>query len=265
MLHDQPTVTKGAQGGTTWEDHAQLTHSGFGPFCNPIAIGVYPNANESLDFFLLHGHGTPMQWFEQRAACLEGYCEAIRKRSPHVAFCVCCTYTTADTLYNALYWLQVADDEEDELPAQHDDRDSTFRKVEQALVPYLTPRRRQGYWFPRVAFFGRKGHAHDLRYPDEVEIDFQPTSKLSPRVLPARFATLALQAAGAANYPDGVRTTTLGSTAFTPAMFGSHDIKRGAIMCLSTGGAADRSGRTSNITHSIDIATARIRSDRTLI
>ena len=240
MLHDAPSVTKHAQMGTTWEDHSQLAHSNYGPFCNPMAAATYPNASASLDYYLSEKHGSPLQWFEERAACMASFGEAVDKRSPHAGFCVCCTYTTTDVIMNALYWLLQAD--QDEVPEpRSDNRDETFSSLEQAITPFFTPRPQAGFWFPRIGFLPRKGCSHDLCWPQDISMDFEPTSKKFPRIAPSRLVTIALQAAAHSNWPNGTKTTSLGTVPFNPSQVSSHDVKRGALQDLSTSGTSNLS------------------------
>ena len=103
-------VTKHAQLGTDLTDHSILEHSGFGPYCNPCAMEAFgPEVGVSLLYWInVLGRDGPA-WFERRADALKAFIRLWDQRSPQAGFCVCCSYTQCDMLFNAIYNLEFFD------------------------------------------------------------------------------------------------------------------------------------------------------------
>ena len=207
-------MTKHAQTGTTWEDHSALEHSGFGAFCNPLCRALHPDAAFSLAYFTHKQKGSTMDWFRQRHMCLHRFKLQREQISPSVAFCATCTFTTADVIFNAQYH-------------------SLETTVQLPLKDYFTSRPQAGYWFPRCSFGRGCRKWNALACPEQVEVDFDAEK---PRIPASRLATICVQAAAAAIWPDGYKVTPMGTFNFKPAMVHSHDVKRGVAVELPASG-----------------------------
>jgi hypothetical protein len=101
-----------------------------------------------------------MQWFQQRASCLRLYIELFNSGSQDAGFCVACTFTEADLIFNGLHWkLAQMDSEEFDSDAPAD--------FEQCFAP----RPQSGLWFPRIQFV-KNNKAWDATLGPEAIADF---------------------------------------------------------------------------------------------
>lgn len=118
-----------------------MEHSGFGPFCHASSRAVDPYMCNSLQYCKEQLDWTPLQWFEARLKGLQIFEMGHAQKSATVGFCVCCSFTSADAIFNALYNLEV-----------HGEAMS--------LSQCFAPRPQSGYWFPRLVL-GRSHRTWD--------------------------------------------------------------------------------------------------------
>jgi hypothetical protein len=173
-----------------------------------------------------------MEWLTARQACLKEFIQ--RKDQLSIGFCSCCSYTTCDFVLNALHGCQ----NHDRSALQASIRSESRQETPSEELEYLCRPRPQedgAHWFPAVTF--RKSSAEkpwnmvvagnkvSLKFGSDVE-----------RKNSAAIATICVQAMGFANWPDGVKYTPFGPCMFSASAYGSHDIKRGALIDLSFSG-----------------------------
>jgi hypothetical protein len=87
-------------------------------------------------------YGDAMQWFMQRSTCLKLHRQLFDSGSQDAGFCVACTFTDADLVFNGLHWKL----------GQEDSEDSFDKDAKADLEKCFAPRPQQGKWFPRVQF-----------------------------------------------------------------------------------------------------------------
>ena len=119
-----------------------LPHSLFGPYCCPPAQQVAPYAHCCVSYFVDNKYGDAMQWFMQRSTCLKLHRQLFDSGSQDAGFCVACTFTDADLVFNGLHWKL----------GQEDSEDSFDKDAKADLEKCFAPRPQQGKWFPRVQF-----------------------------------------------------------------------------------------------------------------
>ena len=188
-----------------------------------------PDAHASLRFCVENNKCDIVGWFMMRASCLESFLQQLTRGAPEAGFCSCCSFTTTDTILNALFQMQ----------------NPTAESF--SLQDCFAPRPQTGHWFPAVRFTGRS-RAWNLVHGAGVQLAFDTKMTIPP----SRMATICVQMAAAVNWPDGFRTTTLGSCAFKPAQMTGHDIKRGAVIELAYGGAFAVTEITDRFYHCTD-------------
>ena len=169
-----------------------------------------------------------------RKQCLADFMQ--REGQLSIGFCACCSFTTTDFVFNALYWCQCH--EIDDL-----DRNRAVGSTAEELSVLCKPRPRQAtqHWFPTVSF-GRT--ARDKQWDMQVasnKLKMSFAHVLGERKNSASMATICVQAMGFSNWPDGVKVTPYGPCSFSASAYSSHDIKRGALMDLAFSGVMRRS------------------------
>ena len=174
--------------------------------------------------------GSPVEWIEARGSCLKEF--LTRHDQLSIGFCACCSFTTSDFVYNGLHSLQV----EDMLEANRPVGSSA-----QELSHYFKPRPQDDsmHWFPTVTF---KRKAADKPWNMKlsnsmIQMTFsEAATKIVDRKNSAAMATICVQAMGYSNWPNGVKCTIFGPCDFGANAYGSHDIKRGALLDLAFSG-----------------------------
>lgn len=216
----QSQVSKHAQEGTTLQDHTLLEHSGFGPFCNIVVTSTaeFKGIGSSLLHWVHEQQKPALQWFQHRLASMKMFSKMIDAGNLSAGFCVCCSYTQADMLFNGLSYSR----------SDGDDGDSSSNLCDVCDMVELFPPRQEPYFFPKVTFTSRGRRELSMVVDAGLQMEFmmQETHRRGG----AKMATICVQAAAYANWPDGWRHHTLGSSKFTPSQQNSHDIKRGALI-----------------------------------
>ena len=83
-----------------------------------------------------------------------------------------------------------------------------------------------------------------------------------PRVAASTLTSICVQVGAAANWPDGIRVTALGVSAFDPKDAHGHDVKRGAVIDMSIGGVV---GALPTTTHKLFTSAISVMLSRTII
>ena len=220
----EQVASKHAQLGTTWEDHSCLKHSGFGPYCNDVCSHAFPLALNSLMYAQKVQGVSIINWFEARASALDEYIGMLDAQSPSAGFCVCCSFTSADPVFDAWYQINRAD------------RSSEWVPASMTVEDLFQPRPQIGCWFPRVTFT-RHGREWNLFVGESVAVDFMATSSDHPRIVASRFLTICVQSAAHTIWRHGFKIDQFGKKEFSWAYVHGHDIKRGVVIDNAASGA----------------------------
>lgn len=165
-----------------------------------------------------------------RKQCLADFMQ--RQGQLSIGFCACCSFTTTDFTFNALYWCQCHDIE------NPDQINRAVGGTSEELAAFCKPRPREAtqHWFPTI-LFGRsaKDKPWDMQIANnKLNLNFEHV--LGERKNSASMATICVQAMGFSNWPQGVKLTPFGPCSFSASAYGSHDIKRGSLIDLAFSG-----------------------------